>query len=1749
MSADRAEVLERLAAGQSLQEALDSLRPPGGRQALKRISLVHTFDRDVYDAVLKVGGATGFPDFDEVVRLPEIERVPRSIGLHRLRDGSRSTYWNAWWDDNPESSLPLPDGLEDLVRRLADHYRDPYRPHELLKQLALIEPTGAKDLFEELFQAADERFDLAGCQDLLNALCDADRTVVLDPTLVELHDDKTTYLRARSHSSNDFLRTGTFYETSGTITAYRELLSDVEPRVLELHAPAGSGKTMELRWLLSRVLVPERSPLDLGRIPVAKSDFDFLDPVNVTRHPWLVLLDAAVQLNQQLPGSPFQEFLEAYGWAAPLLRREVVDPDRAAAASRRLRNQRARLARSVPNRFMSTLNGVLGDKPVVLIFDTLEEVHLRPQGDLDALLVLLRSLHDRCPGVRLVLSGRYPPSGKSKEVPLPAAKREPGPFTAADSEGYLRLRGIVDPPVRDAVVTKAGGNPFKLSLLADLVQQQPSLTPEQIEQHDADLIYLVLRVINRVDDPQVRWLLRYGVIPRTLDLDFVRAVAEPHLRRAMSGDVDLDNPDVDPLPSELRRNGSTFPINTRPAPDQRLDVEQVWRRLHAYAGTSSWVTSANRASDSLRFHASVLAPMRAVVRRHPVHEHLQRGAWKYFERKAAEHHTRWIEYTCEAIYHRFQLEGRGAAAYWRRVIGEIGLDEPERCEAIAAEVLGQDYLDPSSGDPLRWQGTEPIIDLETAVEARFIRMSALTQIARIKQVPPDDQRWSRVERDLAEIATAHERIGRNVVPWWRLAYVQAALQLKIGAPHEAERLLNDALPHVRGLHDEVRLHVLLGDVELALGRASAPETYARAHDAVVRHGLAPSRLTTIIHTRQVKAYHVAGRFDRAIDVLTKALGVDGLDRDHRDELLLLAVDNGISTGRLAWARSQAEALPNTPTKHDSVIAGAKVALAGRDPVGALSLVVPTHPHLVDTARSGPPHPGEHELAGLAAGSLARFDEALSALESARALWHAEGDLEAVARCHTHSALLQMRDVGNFTLAEQHLAEAFELHPPSPEQAWLTLTLARAELFAKRNGQQEALALVLDVVEHLRGNAHPSSLVRTAVEGLAIGLPDRRAEFLHLLTTNLRRITPPSARVAALGELHRVPTAGDEESSRQFRRVRRMLRGHRRHLSTGDIALQELTIAEVHRLSGKREKARRTLGSAALHGERLASPFFVRDWARALDCLEKPVPDGWAVVHHFLDAFRHHHMLSGIFQVERAEAALQRQDVEGAEQAFVLARDAIDSAKEHETQWQGRLALVEAEIERLAQEQSVEESAARAYATFNLLGSSIRLSPLSENFIRHAPPPNALTFVGQQVDIAKWLASRSQLPLGHLVGRSLRLLQDNPDLTAEELSESLAALLGDDWTAIARELGEVMPASAAFRSHGQADTATELMLIVGDRRWNMMPWELAHRSSTADLMGSHSTAGPLYRTTSPEAARRDEVGYVQMALNRLTGSDMPVDGSFGDRTRRAVLAYQRQHDLAPDGKINDDLRKRLQQEMLSDTPLVVLIQQSPWQQLVSNRGHASTGVDLQRLYRRSGFDVEVVENPTLDRLAQRLREVIDGGRVPAVLHFSGGLREFSGGVAFSFVTSPWEDESYIGPRAAEEIPVSSMDRLLASFPRDGVRPVVVLDVDRPRGVTDMALHLVQRNAFAGELFSLGRCAAVLGTGLVGREGNQLYEELVYSLASGRSLSEVITTLRGLAPGEMKLDRIVPFLGAALFTHLPWLRLAPERERHR
>ncbi|MET0133691.1 MAG: peptidoglycan-binding domain-containing protein [Kibdelosporangium sp.] len=1712
------EILSRLAAtDDKIEDVLTGLRPPGEREALKRCAVVRTFDRELFDGVLTPDESpAGWPPFDSFVASFEVERVPRVAGGYRLQQRARLDNWRAWWAGEPVGP-PVPADLRALAARLAEHFRAGERSRDLLGQLVLYDQEQAAEVFRGLYAQADQRFDLARCQDLIDVLLDECRAPLLGPDLITLRDQRIAYLTARSLWSTEYLQTGTFLETAGLRRAYDELLAGDGPRVLEMHAPGGRGKTMELRWLISRVFV-------LKRIPCAKSDFDYLDPVNATRYPLLVLLEAAAQLNQQLPQEPFNAFLESFGWATPLLRRHVTDASRVAAASKRLRTQHTRLAATVPKRFVQTFNNAVGDGPAVMVLDTLEEVHLRPQNDLAGLLRLLRYLHDECPGLRLVLSGRYPVS-ELGGLP-PTVHREPECFSTADADRYLaELRQIGRPEVRAAITDKAAGDPFKLSLLADIVQQRPSLTPAHVQQFEADLIYLILRVIRRIQEPRVRWLLRYGVIPRTLSLEFVREVMQRDLERGLSGDLELDSPGDDVLPDQLDSKVTAFPTSA-----QGLDLDECWAQLCRYAATSSWVSPVPEDPESLRFHPNVLAPMRRVIRAHPVYASLHLAAVDYFERKAAEDAERWDHWIGEAIYHRFQVDGPDAAGYWRLALDRVDLDDPQRRADLAEQLLGWDYID-RDGDPRPWRDGVRLIAPETVVQARFELASALTQIARMSGVEAADQLWSRAEENFAKVQ--HSRL--NVVPEWRLAYVRAALALRAGELDEAERYLLGALPRTVDLQDLVRLRVLLGEVQLRRGNRAAPETYREALTAAGRLTLRSGR--TYVRTQIIKAYQELGRLHEASAELDAARAREPLSAEQEVRLGLLAVELGVASGRLDWAAHNARRVAADGIDARALAAEASVALERRRPVEALELAAGAERVAADyatgtaAATSSVEFALGRELSGLAAGAVARYGQALHALETARSLWHREGDLAAVARCHTHSAILQMREVGNLMVAEQHLTEAAELEIVRGGAAWCATQLARVELLGRQARPHQALDLVWSVIRRLRArHSPPQLLIRAAVEGLAVGLPEDNNLLLELLAEQLPLVSPVSARIVLLHDLDRVPDMHDHAAREKLRALGPLLRTSRDKLPTADQALLDLTLVELDRLVRDRQAAEDRLTAVHHDCRGLRTLFFVREWSRALDRLDAiggAARPQSTEVQQFVREFHEYPTLCGVFLVERAEGLLGVDDVREARELLKQAEPLLRQAAELETQWHARQQQAMGRVSQTLTDVRRQAYRAAAGAAFGVLGDVIRSWVVESTAdagrkLEESRASVRLAFGNdERLEVATWIPPATEVKKTYR--HEIRGLL-GPAATEDQVIDTVAERLQHDWRAVGDELGRLMLPEAALAAMTHR---FDLRCDVEDRRLNVIPWELARRPDTGTLVGQDGAVCTMYRAVSRLSAYRDEVRYVQTGLNRLVDRELPVDGDLGPYTKQRLISYQARYGLTPAGELGTRVITQLQRDMAPQgKPLVVLAQPGK-----HNRA-------LSRLYEAHGFEVAVVRDPTLDRLAEVMASV---PRTPAVLHLSCGLRESGGGVALTFLAGGWEAEAFSNSRTTDDIPVTSVNRLLAGIPREEFRPLVVLDVDRPSGSADMIFYLLLRNAFAGDLFGLGRCAGVLGTGLAGHDGQEMYDSMIRSLAAGKSLGETATALRALVRDDTRLDRVLPFAGTSLHTHLPWLRL--------
>ena len=183
MESVQAAILQRLAGGEPPDAILSSLRPLGEREALRRCAVVRTFDRKLFDEVLAPEESDAdWLKFDDFVQAAEVEPVPRRPGIYRLRPDARSINWKAWWSDSrpPPPETELPETLHPLVSRLIDYYAKTDRPLDLLAQLALSDHEAAV-LFSHLYREADERFDLAFCQDLIDVLSVEERSPVFGP--------------------------------------------------------------------------------------------------------------------------------------------------------------------------------------------------------------------------------------------------------------------------------------------------------------------------------------------------------------------------------------------------------------------------------------------------------------------------------------------------------------------------------------------------------------------------------------------------------------------------------------------------------------------------------------------------------------------------------------------------------------------------------------------------------------------------------------------------------------------------------------------------------------------------------------------------------------------------------------------------------------------------------------------------------------------------------------------------------------------------------------------------------------------------------------------------------------------------------------------------------------------------------------------------------------------------------------------------------------------------------------------------------------------------------------------------------------------------------------------------------------------------------------------------------------------------------------------------------------------------------
>ncbi len=545
---------------------------------------------------------------------------------------------------------------------------------------------------------------------------------------------------------------------------------------------------MLLRWFMARHCQDRPVP-----VPCAYLDFDRTDPALAVSHPWLLVLEAAEQLNGQLPDMPFDALLATYREELALLPR-----NRSRAAEARLAGEAPVAGRRTVMiaDFVAVLNEALGGgrTRAVLVLDTLEEVLLRDGARLDELTSLLGELTGQVRGLRIVLSGRY---DLSEALPLPTRAVRLYPFDPEESDAYLRdVRAVGDLELRRAISDSSAGLPYTLALFADLADD---LTPEQIRSTSGPgLLYAIDRVLERVHDDRLRWLLRYGVIPRRLSLRIVREVMLPHLREGIRGSGTADDPSQDDRPV------MRFPIFLPDVPgftDGADELPDLWAALTRYAGDSVWVGRDPDEPDGLVIDRTVRDPLRALLAGHPVSKLLDRDLAEHFGRRAseAEHPSDWVRWTVEEFYHRFAEDREKGAEAWARLIGEPRFDEPDRSLAdLARRIIELNRTGESTVPPTALARAALLACREGAGNGSAASEEELTVL--------------RLGTGATELADPEVRHA--------IELTGARIMLRLGSPPEARPRLDAVAPELGVATPAVaaEYHRITGSLALAEGR-------------------------------------------------------------------------------------------------------------------------------------------------------------------------------------------------------------------------------------------------------------------------------------------------------------------------------------------------------------------------------------------------------------------------------------------------------------------------------------------------------------------------------------------------------------------------------------------------------------------------------------------------------------------------------------------------------------------------------------------------------------------------------------------------------------------------------------------------------------------------------------------------------------------------------------------------------------------
>jgi hypothetical protein len=745
-----------LRSGISVSDALLEVAPiPQAEKTLmRRASFVRVFDRAMFDAVLQVDKLP----FETCVAMHGVDQITKT--KYRVKDFVAVGHLREWLGEDRDAIRAFARQVYKFISNNPGSEKI-----DILRYHIAAYPAAAVAEFDQMFQAADEAFDLALCHALIQALRDLDNLKagedtaelkLLSPEFVIRRDDLTPYVSARGRFIEDYAKSAVYLERVALKERALQFAVPSGDWILPIYGAGGRGKSIFLQWFVGRYCVPQPR-----RISVAKVDFDDINVAKLAKCPSLVLLRFAEELDRQIEYSPFSDLFVSYGkYTAILVPAARLPKDLNVDQLEREFTNSASFASELEERFIMKL----GSLRAVTILDTVEEGVIHFPDALRSVIALLRRVHAACSGLKLVLSGRHNLVEKGFLDPSDPGPIEVPPFSDDEAKRYLVERRSIEDgeALVSAIVRKASGNPFSLALIADMVKAKQVTDVAAVNALRPEFEYLIRRIIDHIPNTQygVRWVIRYGVIPRRLTRDFLTSVMEPRLREEASQPT---NDQLQEYAERFRRDAGSLDSNT------------LWSELANYAASNGWLRAT---AEDLRFQPEVVKPMRALLMMEKIHAILHRDAYEWFEKKAEGDPGRWAEWMAEALYHRFELRDPGAETGWRSslvdaraqasrprrtllevVTGFVERDESEtgqlpRVEIVSSALAGWAFLEHAlSSAGIRFGPCE----LEE--EAHAIRSS----LSMARKLYPSEE-WPAPVENLIEMGLAlHDRTYPEVV--------------------------------------------------------------------------------------------------------------------------------------------------------------------------------------------------------------------------------------------------------------------------------------------------------------------------------------------------------------------------------------------------------------------------------------------------------------------------------------------------------------------------------------------------------------------------------------------------------------------------------------------------------------------------------------------------------------------------------------------------------------------------------------------------------------------------------------------------------------------------------------------------------------------------------------------------------------------------------------------------------------------------